>query len=200
LQVADGLLSRLDSDAPEMVLAAATALVTLNALSWWSKTSGGWFWSQAEGHRNLRFLGETVLQLLNRSADAAETRRLLLIILELLGGGRGDIFYFNDIRVLVDVCVRELVEEDTENGVAKGESAPGGICNQSQEVRDNCRWLCVKVLEQVILRPEFSADSGMCTQIAHVLGSLLDQCGNDSLVREEAERVLSANIDALDSQ
>ena len=45
---------------------------------------GGWFWHQARRHSNLRFLGETVLQLLNRCESAVETRRLLLMTVSLL--------------------------------------------------------------------------------------------------------------------
>lgn len=193
-----GLLARLDSDSSEMVLAASTALVTLNALSWWSQSAlSGWFWSQARGHRNLRFMGETVLQLLNRSASMSETRRLLLMTLELLEAGGGDILYSNDIRVLVDVCIRGLAEEGVEN--AGEEAASGGESEvQDYDLRDNCRWLSVKVLEQVILRPEFSSDVAVCKQVSQGLERLLDSSGDPSPVSKEADRVLSQHIAILD--
>ena len=173
--VVPGLLSCLDSDAPEMILAASSALITLNALARLSGgmkgqkqdewTGGGgpdggcWFWQEGQGHRNLRFFGETVLNLLNRSGDfAAETRRQLLMVLVLLE--RGEILYFNDIRVLVDVCLRGLVEEGgSEEG--KGE----------QEVRADidevaCKGLYIRVLEQVVLLQDCALDPQVCGRIA----------------------------------
>ena len=171
-----GLLSCLDSDAPEMILAASSALITLNALTRLSGgmkgekrdgwTGGGgsdggcWFWQEGQGHRNLRFFGETVLNLLNRSGDfAAETRRQLLMVLVLLE--RGEILYFNDIRVLVDVCLRGLVEELDGSEEGQGEDE---VRADIDEVA--CKGLYIRVLEQVLLLQDCASDPQVCGRIA----------------------------------
>jgi hypothetical protein len=82
--------------------------------------------------------------------------------LELLEGGAGEIFYSNDIRVLVDLCVRGVVEEAVETeeeeeegyGSEKGGGAAG---------REHCRSLYVCVLEQVVIREEFSSERYSCS-------------------------------------
>ena len=62
---------------------------------------GGWFWHQARRHSNLRFLGETVLQLLNRCESAVETRRLLLMTVSLLKQVR---IYFSRLGMTPNQC------------------------------------------------------------------------------------------------
>ena len=204
--IAGGLLSRLDSDAPEMVLAAATALVTLNALAHLrsagaregaagggeAEVQGMWFWRQAKGHSNLRFMGETVLQLLNRSDSIGEQRRLLIMTLDLLEEGEGGVIYANDIRVLADMCIRGLADEGFDPGGQDGEgSRDKRICDQSRTLR-------VRVLEQLLLRPEFVADREACQTSAEVLIKLMDCPDAYPQAAREAERVLNAHISVLD--
>jgi hypothetical protein len=205
--VAGGLLARLDSDAPEMVLAAATALVTLNALAHLRSqaaegaTAGelkgereaGWFWTQAKGHANMRFMGETVLQLLNRSDSIGEQRRLLIMTVELLEAGSGDVIYSNDTRILADVCIRGLNESF---GAKEEEDYSEG--RHAQRSRDECRVLHVRVLEQLLLRPVFAADREACRKTAEVLMGLMDSADSLAQAAREAERVLSTHISILD--
>jgi hypothetical protein len=218
--VARGLLARLDSDAPEMVLAAATALVTLNALAHLrsqvakgatavelkGEREVGWFWTQAKGHANMRFMGETVLQFLNRSDSIGEQRRLLIMTVDLLEAGGGDVIYSNDTHILADVCIRGLNESF---GAKEEEDHSEG--RHAQRLRDECRVLHVRVLEQLLLRPVFAADREACRKMAEVLLVLMDSSerdrqtersllptGNIAQAAREAERVLSTHISVLD--
>ena len=166
----------------------------------------GWFWTQAKGHANMRFMGETVLQFLNRSDSIGEQRRLLIMTVDLLEAGGGDVIYSNDTHILADVCIRGLNESF---GAKEEEDHSEG--RHAQRLRDECRVLHVRVLEQLLLRPVFAADREACRKMAEVLLVLMDSSerdrqtersllptGNIAQAAREAERVLSTHISVLD--
>ena len=141
----------------------------------------------------MRFLGETVLQLLNRSDSIGKQRRLLIMTVELLEAGGGDVIYSNDTRILADVCIRGLNEsfgEKEDDDHSEGRHA--------QRLRDECRVLHVRVLEQLLLRPVFAADREACRKTAEVLMGLMDSSDSLAQAAREAERVLSTHISILD--
>jgi len=87
---------------------------------------------------------------------------MTLQLLGSAGDGRSEetgVLYSNDIRVLVDVCVRGVVEEHKKEG--GGGRGGGGLEDDiamGGRMVHVCRGLYVRVLERVVMQAEFSAD------------------------------------------
>jgi hypothetical protein len=71
-----------------------------------------------------------------------------------------EVLYSNDIRVLVDICARGILEER-------------GCGDQDEGERDKCGVLYVSVLEQVVLRHESASDRCLALSSLSALSSLL---------------------------